>query len=259
MIYGKGMKNMFENAHDLYKSKEWKNLLQTLKLERVNESGKLLCEYCGEEIVKAYDCIGHHKIPLNNSNVNDYNISLNPDNIMLIHFKCHNAVHHRFGYELPKKVYIVYGSPCAGKSTWVESMGTADDLIIDIDKIWECISFCDKYNKPRKLQQNTFETRNCLIDQVKMRLGNWQNAFIVGTYPLKMERQRLADEAMEEATKKAEEADKTLQESQEKARMMEEQKAELLSEAKKGIRYGIRVQIGTTGRIQVLSRCKGTG
>lgn len=26
-----------------------------------------------------------------------------------------------------------------------------------------------------------------------MRLGNWQNAFIVGTYPLKMERQRLAD------------------------------------------------------------------
>ena len=124
---------MFENAHDLYKSKEWKNLLQTLKLERVNESGKLLCEYCGEEIVKAYDCIGHHKIPLNNSNVNDYNISLNPDNIMLIHFKCHNAVHHRFGYELPKKVYIVYGSPCAGKSTWVESMGTADDLIIDIE------------------------------------------------------------------------------------------------------------------------------
>ena len=64
MIYGKGMKNMFENAHDLYKSKEWKNLLQTLKLERVNESGKLLCEYCGEEIVKAYDCIGHHKICL---------------------------------------------------------------------------------------------------------------------------------------------------------------------------------------------------
>ena len=26
-----------------------------------------------------------------------------------------------------------------------------------------------------------------------MRLGNWQNAFIVGTYPLKMERQRLSD------------------------------------------------------------------
>ena len=181
---------MFENPHDLYKSKEWQQLLENLKLERVNEEGKLICEYCGEEIVKAYDCIGHHKIPLNNINVNDYNISLNPENIMLIHFKCHNKVHHRFGYELPQKVYIVYGSPCSGKSTWVDEQATADDLIVDIDKIWECISFCDK---PKKLQQNVFEIRNTLLEQIKMRLGNWQNAFIVGTYPLKMERQRLAD------------------------------------------------------------------
>lgn len=184
---------MFENPHDLYKSKEWQQLLENLKLERENEEGKLICEFCGEEIVKAYDCIGHHKIPLNNINVNDYNISLNPENIMLIHFKCHNKVHHRFGYELPQKVYIVYGSPFSGKSTWVDEQATADDLIVDIDKIWECISFCDKYNKPKKLQQNVFEIRNTLLEQIKMRLGNWQNAFIVGTYPLKMERQRLAD------------------------------------------------------------------
>ena len=184
---------MFENPHDLYKSKEWQQLLENLKLERENEEGKLICEFCGEEIVKAYDCIGHHKIPLNNINVNDYNISLNPENIMLIHFKCHNKVLHRFGYELPQKVYIVYGSPCSGKSTWVDEQATADDLIVDIDKIWECISFCDKYNKPKKLQQNVFEIRNTLLEQIKMRLGNWQNAFIVGTYPLKMERQRLAD------------------------------------------------------------------
>ena len=184
---------MFENPHDLYKSKEWQQLLENLKLERENEEGKLICEFCGEEIVKAYDCIGHHKIPLNNINVNDYNISLNPENIMLIHFLCHNKVHHRFGYELPQKVYIVYGSPCSGKSTWVDEQATADDLIVDIDKIWECISFCDKYNKPKKLQQNVFEIRNTLLEQIKMRLGNWQNAFIVGTYPLKMERQRLAD------------------------------------------------------------------
>lgn len=80
-----------------------------------------------------------------------------------------------------------------GKSTWVNDRATQDDLIVDIDKIWECISFCDKYNKPNKLQANAFEVRNNLIEQVKMRVGNWQNAFIVGTYPLRMERQRLAD------------------------------------------------------------------
>ena len=49
------------------------------------------------------------------------------------------------------------------------------------------------YNKPNKLQQNVFEIRNNLIEQIKMRLGNWQNAFVVGTYPMKMERQRLSD------------------------------------------------------------------
>lgn len=181
------------DLHSFYKTKEWQSLLQNLKLERVNDKGELLCEYCGKEIIKAYDCIGHHKIPLNEANVNDYNISLNPDNIMLIHFKCHNAVHNRFGYELPQKVFIVYGSPCSGKSTYVNNIATADDLIVDIDKIWECISFCDKYNKPKKLQSNVFAIRNQLLEQVKMRLGKWQNAFIVGTYPLKMERQRLSD------------------------------------------------------------------
>ena len=80
-----------------------------------------------------------------------------------------------------------------GKSTWVNDVATQDDLIVDIDKIWECISFCDKYNKPNKLKTNAFEVRNNLMEQVKMRVGNWQNAFIVGTYPLKMERQRIAD------------------------------------------------------------------
>ena len=50
-----------------------------------------------------------------------------------------------------------------GKSTWVNNIATNDDLIVDIDKIWECISFCDKYNKPNKLQQNVFEIRNNLI------------------------------------------------------------------------------------------------
>ena len=122
---------------NFYKSKEWQDLLQVLKLERVSSSGELLCEHCHKPITKAYDCIGHHIEELTESNVNDYNISLNKNNIKLIHFKCHNIIHERFGYEKPKKVYIVYGSPCSGKSTWVNNNMTKDDLTIDIDKIWD--------------------------------------------------------------------------------------------------------------------------
>ena len=95
-----------------YRSKEWENLLEQLKLERVNSDGQIICEHCGKPITLKYDCIGHHKIELNDLNVNDYNISLNPDNIMLIHFKCHNKIHERFnGFK--QQVYIVYGSPCS--------------------------------------------------------------------------------------------------------------------------------------------------
>lgn len=176
-----------------YKSTQWSKLIETLKLERVNENNELICEHCGKPIVLKYDCIGHHEKELTEANVNDYDISLNPNNIKLIHFKCHNQIHERFGFEQPKKVFIVYGSPCSGKSTWVNSVATKDDLIVDIDSIWECISTCDKYNKPNRLKPNVFGVRDCLIDQIKMRVGKWKNAYVIGTYPLKMERQRLAD------------------------------------------------------------------
>ena len=42
MIYGKGMKNMFENAHDLYKSKEFKSkiTIDIVKAKRsINSNG----------------------------------------------------------------------------------------------------------------------------------------------------------------------------------------------------------------------------
>ena len=79
--------------YDFYRSKPWENLLKTLKMDRLNEQGELICEYCGKPIVRKYDCIGHHKIELTEDNFSDADISLNPDNIMLVHHKCHNIIH----------------------------------------------------------------------------------------------------------------------------------------------------------------------
>lgn len=176
-----------------YKSKEWLDLLELLKIERLNSSGEIICEHCHKPIYKKYDCIGHHKVELTEANVNNLQISLNPDNIMLIHFKCHNEIHERFGHEKPQQVYIVYGSPCSGKSTWVNTVATKDDIVLDMDKIWECVSTCDKFHKPNRLKQNVFGVRDCLLDQVRMRIGKWKNAYIIGGYPLQMDRQRLSD------------------------------------------------------------------
>lgn len=176
---------------NFYKSKEWLSLLEQLKLERVNSDGELICAYCGLPIVKKYDCIGHHVDELTNANVNDYRISLNPDKIMLIHHKCHNKIHARFeGFK--QKVYIVYGSPCSGKSTWVNEVAYPDDLIVDMDSIWECICTSDKYHKPNRLKSNAFGIRDCIIDMIKTRRGMWRNAYVIGTYPLASDRERLS-------------------------------------------------------------------
>ena len=78
------------SLYTFYRSKEWRRLLDILKNERLNDQGEIICSYCGKPIVRAYDIIGHHKHELTEENVNDFNISLNPDNVELVHHRCHN-------------------------------------------------------------------------------------------------------------------------------------------------------------------------
>lgn len=175
-----------------YKSREWEKLISRLKLERVNADGYVICEYCGRPITRKYDCIGHHKVELTEENVNDYSVSLNPDNVALIHFRCHNQIHQRFeGFR--QEVYLVYGAPCSGKTSWVSEVANDDDLIIDIDKLWEAVCTSDRYHKPKRLRANVFGLRDALIDQVRTRAGKWRNAFLIGGYPLRSDRDRLCE------------------------------------------------------------------
>ena len=184
---------MFKDRFSFYRSKEWRKLLECIKDERINDEGVLICEYCGKPIVRAYDVIGHHKIELTEENVNDYDISLNPQNIMLCHHSCHNRIHNKLGYA-NREVFLVYGAPLSGKSTWVKESMSAGDLVIDIDSIWQCISNLSRYEKPARLKSIVFKVRDTLLDTVKYRLGKWNNAYIIGGYPLQSERERLIKE-----------------------------------------------------------------
>ena len=179
------------SLYNFYRSDEWENLLKVIKLERLQD-GELFCEYCGKPIIKSYDCIGHHVIELTEENYTDYNISLNPVNIKLVHHKCHNLMHNKLSYS-GRQVFIVYGSPLSGKSSYVRESMTEGDLIIDIDNIWECVSGCDRYVKPNRLKSVVFAVRDNLLESVKYRSGKWLNAYIIGGYPYKAERERLID------------------------------------------------------------------
>lgn len=186
-----------DKLQSFYKSRQWENFIKRLRIERADSGGNIICEHCGKPIVKAYDCIGHHIQELTVDNVGDATISLNPDNISLVHFKCHNEIHKRFGYSptVVKQVYIVYGAPCSGKTTFVNDVAEKSDIILDIDRLYSAIKAgcCGEYEKPNELLTNVFALRDCMLDMIKVRRGKWHNAYIIGGYPLQGERERLAD------------------------------------------------------------------
>lgn len=183
--------------NNFYKSDEWYKLLQVIKSERIAPDGLIYCEHCGKPIVRAYDCIGHHKIELTEENVNDAEIALNPENVILVHHKCHNKIHNKLGKLYAReyrRVYLVYGSPLSGKSTWVRDSMNEGDLIVDMDSIWQCVSGCSRYDKPDRLRSIVFGVRDYLLESIRLRRGKWQNAYVIGGYPLISERERLARE-----------------------------------------------------------------
>lgn len=176
---------------DFYRSDAWVSLMQTLRLERINADGQLICEYCGKPITRKYDCIGHHKTELTEQNYRFAEIALNPENIALVHHSCHNKIHDRLGLSYTKQVFLVYGSPLSGKTTFVKTNMNAGDIVCDMDSIWECISAYPRYIKPKRLMQNVFAIRDLIIDMIRTRRGNWLNAYVIGGYPLVSERERL--------------------------------------------------------------------
>lgn len=171
-------------AMQFYNSKAWRDLRNCLVIDR---GGK--CNRCGKTFTDTSKLIGHHKIELTPENVNDANVSLNPSNIEIICDKCHNKEHKRFGYK--QSVYIVWGSPLSGKNTFVNQTSSYGDLIIDMDNLWQAISNQDRYIKPNNLKANIFALRDSLYDQVRMRLGNWYDCYIIGGFPNGIERDDL--------------------------------------------------------------------
>lgn len=176
-----------------YRSDEWAKFREYVINKRTTPEGLILDEVTGKPILKRYDIILHHKIILTEQNVNDPSITLNEDNIQIVSHKTHNQIHNRFGYEGTRHIYIVYGCPCSGKSTYVEEVAGANDIILDIDKLYKAISINPLHTKSKKLSKNIFILRDTILDMVKTRTGKWENAYIIGGYPLASERERLAN------------------------------------------------------------------
>lgn len=172
-----------------YASEKW----TTLRLQLINERGNR-CDHCKEIISRSKDLIGHHTIELTPENVHDVMISLNPELIEIVCFDCHNKEHKRFGYQSERQVFLVYGPPMSGKSTFVRENVKRGDLIVDMDQLYSAVSMLPYYDKPDNLFTNVIGVHNQLLDNIKTRLGKWNNAWVIGGYADRYKRNKLADE-----------------------------------------------------------------
>lgn len=171
-----------------YSSDLWRNFRQRL----IQERGPY-CEQCNELVTNTRELTAHHEIELTPDNVHDHMISLNPSLIKLLHHSCHNAIHNRFGAKRQRGVYLVYGPPLAGKKTFVKEQMMRGDIVVDMDRLYEALSFQPSYDKPDNLFSIVMGVHNLLLDNIKTRAGKWGNAWVIGGYPDRFKRERTAE------------------------------------------------------------------
>lgn len=183
----------YSDLFSFYRSKEWEGLRRQITLERVDAQGDLICEGCKKVIIHPYDAICHHVEELNESNVHDTTVALNPANIQVVCHRCHNRIHDRWQGGKgsgSRHIYIVWGSPCAGKREYVDRSAGKHDLIIDIDRLYEAMNLGNR----GAVKGNVLATYRALIDMVKTRNGKWRSVWIVRTLPLQIDRESLMRE-----------------------------------------------------------------
>lgn len=193
----------YKNTADFYNGEDWQYCKMQVTEERLKRDGALYCEHCGRLLTKSFNpkennnkraIVYHHKKYLTNFNVNDASISINPNNIAVLCWSCHNIEHNRFNgtaaNQIEKKVYIITGASCSGKTTFVRERIQEGDIVYDIDDLWQMVSGLPRYTKPNALKPIIFNLRNEIKDQIAKGVGYWRNAFIIESLPIATDRKR---------------------------------------------------------------------
>ena len=171
-----------------YASKKWTELRHHIIVER-----GCTCEVCGEIYPDTSFLIAHHKIELDNNNFKDASISLNPDNIEVVCWNCHNRIHNSGRiFNNKKSVYLVTGSPLAGKTTYVRENVEPGDIVCDLDFLFFSVSFLPFYVHEEKVKSVVYTLRDTMLDTIRTRTGRWKTAWVIQSLPRRLEREALA-------------------------------------------------------------------
>lgn len=76
-------------------------------------------------------------------------------------------------------VYLIYGSPCSGKSTYIKEHFKAGDIVCDVDRIYSALCFNEEHQTELYAQEIASKLNDTLLDIIRDREGHWKNAYVV--------------------------------------------------------------------------------
>lgn len=204
-----------EFAKQFYKSQEWRRARQDYVDSREAVDGGL-CELCQEDPGVEV----HHKIFLRPENIDDENITLNPENFELLCYACHKRQHDAAralallqakqregkkgvlvngsyyydenGEIQPFRVYLVWGAPGSGKTTHVRKHMQEGDVVIDLDLIGRALSMADKTDVPRNVERIAYDIRDYLYTRIAQRELDAKRVWVIAGLPKRAQRQEVA-------------------------------------------------------------------
>lgn len=75
-------------------------------------------------------------------------------------------------------IYIIYGAPCSGKSTYIKNHAKEGDLICDVDLIYSAISVNQPHEADLYIHEIALKLKECLFDIIENRAGKWNDVYI---------------------------------------------------------------------------------
>lgn len=200
-------------SKDFYNSGVWQDARDAYVKDRIAiDAGA--CELCGLEPGTEV----HHKIFLTPDNIDDPEISLNPENFELLCYRCHRLRHEAArrvawmadrqrrmkssctgtyyvdddGSVHPFQAFLVWGAPGSGKSTYVREHMQPGDLVIDMDAIGYALSLANRQDIPAGIEKLTYDVRDMLLDKIAKREVMARAAWVIASAPNSAKRQSLA-------------------------------------------------------------------